>query len=136
MEQLRITCARDRLIGAPPAAAVDPSTLVGTWLNYEPSSRGIYRVLITGSRGALAVRILGAGSPEPVDWGEAPAEAFAGDVASEEAVGWKAVYELEGRRTMILSYLNKRLLVVDAYTIFRDESGRSSYFSRDHFYLQ
>ena len=28
------------------------------------------------------------------------------------------------------------LLVVDAYSTFHDDSGRSSYFARDHFYLR
>lgn len=135
MENLRITRARDRLVGATPNALVDPSTLVGTWLNYDPSSRGIFRVIIAGERGALSVRIFGSGDPSPIDWGETPADAFAGDVASEEAVGFKAFYALESLRTMLLSYLNNRLLVVDAYTTFHDGSGRSSYFSRDHFYL-
>ena len=32
-------------------------------------------------------------------------------------------------------YLNKRLLVVDAYTRFADGSGRAAYFARDHFYI-
>ncbi|XYH98775.1 hypothetical protein ACMHYB_03150 [Sorangium sp. So ce1128] len=136
MENLRITRARDRLIRGPVAALVDPSTLVGTWLNYDSTSRGIFRVILAGERGAVSVRILGSGEPEPVDWGEAPAEVFASDVSSEEAVGFKAFYALESFRTMLASYLNKRLLVVDAYTTFHDGSGRSSYFCRDHFYLR
>jgi hypothetical protein len=36
---------------------------------------------------------------------------------------------------MLACYLNKRLLVVDAYTVFQDGSGRSPYFQRDHFYI-
>lgn len=136
MELLRITRARDRLTCSPPAAPVDPSTLVGTWINYLPSTRGIHRVVVDGAPGRLTVRIFGAGEPEPVDWGAVPLDAFAGDVASVEAVACKAVYEFAASRTALLCYLNKRLLVVDAYTTFHDGSGRASCFSRDHFYLQ
>ncbi|HEX7677894.1 MAG TPA: hypothetical protein VF713_07205, partial [Thermoanaerobaculia bacterium] len=71
-----------------------------------------------------------------IDWGETTAHPFALTVAGGEAVAFKANYDFGFLRVAILAYLNKRLLVVDAYSTFHDESGRSSYFVRDHFYLR
>ena len=53
----------------------------------------------------------------------------------DEAVAFRADYDLGFARVMLACYLNKRLLVVDAYTVFQDGSGRSPYFQRDHFYI-
>jgi hypothetical protein len=69
-------------------------------------------------------------------WGEAPALPFALTTAGGEAVAFCAFYDFGFARIDILAYLNKRLLVVDAYTTFHDGSARSSYFVRDHFYLR
>jgi hypothetical protein len=45
------------------------------------------------------------------------------------------LYDFGAARVTLACYLNKRLLVVDAYTTFHDGSGRSPYFARDHFYI-
>jgi hypothetical protein len=134
---LRTTRLRDRpRIELPSCSLViDPSPLLGEWINYDQQTRNILRLTLASSGGRVTVRVLGAALPEPIDWGETAAEPFAGAVDSEEAVGFKAFYDVGFLRTMLVSYLNKRLLVVDAYTVFHDGSGRSSYFARDHFYL-
>jgi len=118
---------------------IDPAPLVGTWVNFDTASRGLARVVVSGDgaggSGNLRVRAFGAGSPAPVDWGEVAGEPFADGVTLQAAVGFTAVYGFGGMRVMLASYLNKRLLVVDAYTRFHDGSGRAGYFARDHFYI-
>ncbi len=141
---LRLTRARDMprdAATAPaPAPAVDPSPLVGTWVSFDAATRGLVRVVVARRGGRLAVRAFGASSPAPQDWGEAAGDAFAGGVDGIEAAGgppavaFTARYRFGFVDVLLAAYLNRRLLVVDCYSVFGDGSGRSSYFSRDHFY--
>lgn len=119
------------------APAVDPSPLLGTWVSFDATTRGLVRVVLTLRGGRLAVRAFGASSPAPQDWGEAEVDAFAGGVdgvADAPAVAFTARYRFGFVDVLLAAYLNRRLLVVDCYSVFGDGSGRSSYFSRDHFY--
>jgi len=134
---LRLTRARDVARDAAArsgAPAVDPAPLVGTWVSFDAATRGIVRVVVASRGGRLAVRAFGAASPAPHDWGEVPGDAFAGSVDTAAAVGFTARYRFGFVDTLLAAYLNRRLLVVDSYNAFGDGSGRSSYFSRDHFH--
>jgi len=111
---------------------IDPATLLGDWINYDTSSRNIAALTIAQRGEAIIVRITGA--PD-IDWGEAALEPFSLTTAGGEAAAFRAAYDFDFARISVLAYLNKRLLVVDAYTIFDDGSGRSNYFARDHFWL-
>jgi hypothetical protein len=111
---------------------IDASPLLGDWINYDAGSRNIARLTITLSGDSnVVLRVFGVPA---IDWGKATAHPFALTVAGGEAVAFSATYDFGFLRTAILAYLNKRLLVVDAYSAFHDGSGRSSYFVRDHFY--
>lgn len=112
---------------------IDPSPLLGDWLNYDVTSRNIAGLTLAERGDDLVLRITGV--PD-VDWGEMIASPFALAVTGGEAVAFKAAYDFGFVNIDVLAYLNKRLLVVDAYSTFHDGSGRSSYFARDHFYLR
>ena len=115
------------------AETIDPSPLLGAWTNYDDASRNIARLTLAQRGDAVILNITGV--PD-IDWGETAVYPFALTVAGGEAVAFKAGYDFGFLRVAILAYLNKRLLVVDAYSTFHDDSGRSSYFVRDHFYLR
>jgi hypothetical protein len=137
LSTLNVTRTRDR---PPPGQVhlilpVDLRPLLGTWVNYDHTSSGIRRLHIEDWEGTPVVRVFGAALPEPIDWGEVAGAAFTTGVDAREAVAFTAVYHLEFARVMLAAYLNKRLLVVDAYTAFTDHSGRAAYFQRDHLYL-
>ena len=110
---------------------IDPGTLLGHWINYDTSSRNIAGLTIAQRGEAVVLRVTGAPN---VDWGETSIEPFSLTTAGGEAAAFRAAYEFGFARIAILAYLNKRLLVVDAYTTFHDDSGRSNYFARDHFW--
>jgi hypothetical protein len=137
MPTLRIARTRDRLesSGPRPVRPTDLSPLVGSWANFDESSTGIARLEIADRAGELIVRTWGTGTPEPHDWGEVTGDAFTDGVALHAAVAFLADYDLGFARVRLACYLNKRLLVVDAYTVFVDGSGRSPCFRRDHFYV-
>ncbi|HEY6350683.1 MAG TPA: hypothetical protein VI636_14865 [Candidatus Angelobacter sp.] len=137
MNTLSYSRAMDQHTGAvkgPPAIGLSP--LVGSWINFDRNTRGIIRIVLTGDDQKLRVHAFGACSPESCDWGTVPAAAFAESASASEAVGFRAFYNFGFLGTMLAAYLNKRLLVIDAYNQFKDGSGRSEYFLRDHFYLE
>ncbi|HKI02444.1 MAG TPA: hypothetical protein VKK31_10720 [Thermoanaerobaculia bacterium] len=138
METLRFARARDLPPEGEPleGPALDPSSLVGTWVNFDAASRGIARLVIKDDgAGGMTVRTFGAGFDEPRDWGEVPGHPFSDGVALSPAVAFTALHHFGSRTVTLACYLNKCLLVVDAYTRFQDGSGRSGYFARDHFYI-
>lgn len=117
-----------------PGGTLDPTLLLGTWINTNPSARGIVRVVVTAPGGALSVRAYGAGSPEPVDWGETPARAFAADVASRTATTLSARYQFDFLAVELQAFVKLGVLVMASFNRFTDDSGRASYFAREFFY--
>jgi hypothetical protein len=115
--------------------ALDTGPLLGTWLNYYDQTTGILRIVLSERRGIPMIRATGARRPEPVDWGEAFCAVYTDGATGRRATALSAHYRFPALTVMLAGYLNKRLLVVDAYTKFTDGTGRSDYFQRDHFYL-
>jgi hypothetical protein len=107
---------------------IDASTLLGDWINYDLTSRNIASLTISRRSEDVLLSI--------DDWGETTVLPFALTTAGGEAAAFRAAYDFGFARIAILAYLNKRLLVVDAYTTFHDDSRRSNYFARDHFWLR
>lgn len=134
MPALRLSRTRDLMEPSGPRPATDLALLVGTWINFDARSTGIARVEIADREGRLTVRTWGTGSPQPRAWGEVVGEAFSDGAGLHAAVAFRAVYDFGPLSVTLACYLNKRLLVVDAYTLFQDGSRRSPYFQRDHFY--
>ena len=137
MSTLRITRVRDR--PGPGALSlvlpINLRPLLGSWVNYDKNSTGIQRLEIDDWEGSPIVRVFGAGQPDLIDWGEVAGAAFADGVDGQTAVAFTAGYHLDFAHVLLAAYLNKRLLVVDAYATFTDNSGRANYFQRDHLYL-
>ncbi|WP_158882273.1 hypothetical protein [Amycolatopsis anabasis] len=119
----------------PPGRAPDLRPLLGEWVGYDERSTGISRIVIGDRGAALSIGVFGADRPEPRYWGEVAGAAFSSGVDTAEAVGFRANYRFDFATVLLAGYLNQRLLVVDAYSVFTDSSGRSGYFQRDHFYL-
>lgn len=115
-------------------AEIDPAPLVGAWHSTNKATRGVSKLILSAHEGVLTVRAFGAWESSPIDWGEAPGQPFAGGVGLSDSVGFRAFYDFGFMRTLMAAYLNKRILVVDTYNVFQDDSGRINYFFRDHFY--
>jgi hypothetical protein len=135
MADLLMTRARDLPFATGGSVLpTDPRPLCGKWVNYNTRATGVERVEIDQWEGTPLVRAFGACPSGPIDWGEVPGVAFADGVDDSEAVAFTACFDLRFAHLLLAAYLNKRLLVVDAYTRFADGSGRADYFQRDHFY--
>ena len=139
MEALAYTRANDlppTQAERPSAASVDPSALVGAWVSTNRATRGIIKLILAHTEGRFTVQAFGALPDAANDWGEVEACAFAGGIELRDGIGFKAFYDFGFMETALAAYLNKRILVVDSYNTFKDDSGRCNYFFRDHFYQE
>ncbi len=137
MKTLAFTRANDLLTPAAPSnngLKISLEPLNGVWNSTNQGTRGIIKLIVSDSDGILLVQCFGAGETSSIDWGTINGEAFAATVGTTESVGFKASYDFGFLQTRVAAYLNKRILVVDTYNTFNDNSGRSNYFMRDHFY--
>lgn len=141
MRNLRYTRAYDEPPDGGSAAVaedttLDSSPLLGEWDSTNEKTRGIVKLVISKGEGGvgLIVRAYGACSPSPCDWGEVEGQIFSLGIGLRAAEAFKAFYDFGFMETFLAAYLNKRILVVDAYNVFKDQSGRAQYFLRDHFY--
>jgi hypothetical protein len=119
---------------APPGGQVDPAPMLGTWFATDKQSAGVVRLELTERGGAFIVRAFGAGTPEPVDWGEVPAVAYAKSVVCGEGMAVSAAYDFGFLESLLAAYTKGGILVLDTFNTFKDGSGRSAYFSREFFH--
>jgi len=125
---------------------VDPSTtqhifdhgrLVGTWINTNQATRGITKLVVAAKDGKLFLRVFGAGSPEPHDWGKIEADVLYSDhIRSQFISAFTAQYHFDFAKIQLQANWNQGLLVVGSFSIYTDGSDRSNYFSREFFRQQ
>lgn len=130
--------AISRLEDSPDAStqAGDDTTVaqfVGNWTTTNQNSRGIARVVITPQGQDLLVHAFGAGESEPHDWGTVPAKVLADGSASSRIRAFHATYDFGFLESYLQAKTEKGVLVVATFNRFKDQSGRSSYFSREFF---
>jgi hypothetical protein len=133
---MRYVRAEDRPTNgdAPPGGRVDPSLMLGTWFATDKQSAGVVKLELVERDGAFVVRAFGAGSPDPIDWGEVPAIAYAKSVVSDEGMAVSATFDFGFEESLLAAYSKGGILVLDTFNTFKDGSGRSAYFSREFFH--
>jgi hypothetical protein len=119
---------------APLGGRVDPFPLLGTWFATDKQSAGVVKLDLSERDGNFVIRAYGAGSPDPLDWGEVPAVAYAKSVMSDEGMAVSATYDFGFEETLLAAYSKGGILVLDTFNTFKDGSGRSAYFSREFFH--
>jgi hypothetical protein len=138
MGEIRYLREADRLAagaGLPAAADLDLRPLAGRWENTNPASRGIVRLEVTVRGGGLWVRAFGAAQPAPRDWGEVAAgPLFSDSLLSLKGHGFFARYDFGFLESHLQTNLSQGLLIVAAFNVFKDGSGRANYFSREFFH--
>lgn len=100
------------------------SQLVGTWNSTDSNAK----IVIISFFGNLYVRVYGACSPTPCDWGYRWAQVYATSVSQNVANGFTTDYD-HGFATRIVTgkLINNRRLVVDFFTTMND--NRKNYFN-------
>jgi hypothetical protein len=114
--------------------SIDASPFVGTWVTTNSSTRGMVKLEITAVEDGLSVHAYGACHPEPCDWGTAKASLFADGIDSATGLAFSASYDFGFMETDLQAKIKKGVLVVAGFNRFKDDSGRSNYFSREFFY--
>jgi hypothetical protein len=109
--------------------AVVAAPILGTWVNCDHHTRGLFRLMITAAGSEVMVHGFGACSPTPCDWGAVPGLVYADNVTATPAVAFSAVYTFAFKVTTVVGRLLNGALIVETYDHFTDKSGRSDYYS-------
>ena len=107
------------------SASLDPAIFVGSWTSTNPHTQGIARVVVRQDGAQLLVRVFGADTPSPCDWGEVPARVYADGPRSIAARAFSATFDLGFRQTTLQAKIKKGVLVVANFNRYSDDSGRS-----------
>lgn len=120
--------------GPVPPGSVDPTPFLGDWLSTNSATRGIARLKVAGDDDGLIIHGFGACPPSLVDWSTARGKVFADGVTSKRGLAFNALYDFGFKETYLQAKVKKGVLVVANLNKFKDDSGRSNYFSREFFY--
>jgi hypothetical protein len=114
-------------------AIASPGVLIGTWVNVNPATRSIVKVVVGWAGGHLTIHAYGACSPTPCDWGSVNGLAYGDNVSSKIANSFSAIYAFAFKDTILTGLLQGILLEVTSFDHFKDGSGRSDYHTREYF---
>ena len=117
-----------------PAPELDVAALLGVWHATDRRNPGVVRLELSRRDRTLLVRSFGAESPEPLDWGEVAATSYGSSVAATEAMAFTAGYDFGFLDVTLAAYAKQGILVLDTFTVFKDDSGRADYFTREFFH--
>ncbi len=111
----------------------DVSPLLGHWINTKSDTDYISELIVSQRGGSVVIQLFGAGTAEPIDWGETTATPYVSG-RSLEAGGFHARYDFGQIETLIAANQKLGILVIQVYSSFKDGSGRHDHFSREFFH--
>ena len=114
---------------------LDLSAFPGTWVNSNPETGGIARIIMEEEGGRLSLQVYAVGPDGLIDWGRADAEPFTASPSSRTGSGFACVYDFGFAETELQAMLLKGLMVLAQSHRFKDGSGRMDYFVREYFAL-
>lgn len=127
---------RDRVkIDPEEPESLDSSGLIGTWVNSNPETSGIARMIVSESGGSLSMRSFAIGPDGLIDWGATEVTIFASTASSRSGAGFSCLYDFGFAETLLQGMIMKGLLVLAQFHRFTDESNRMDYFVREYFAL-
>jgi len=121
---------------AGPAAGVDLTHLLGSWVNTYRETRSLCRFTLAPSAAGYSIETVVATENGPRTLHQTEVRPFAANVDSRKADGFTARYDFEFLKMSLAAYCAKGLIVVSQYTRFKDGSGRPDYFNREFFFKE
>ena len=115
--------------------AIDGTGLIGTWVNSNPDTQGVARLVVTESDGSLLVRAMAIGPEGLIDWGAVPVTLFGSSAGSRVAAGFACRYDFGFAETLLQGMILKGLVVLAQFHTFKDDSNRAGFFVREYFAL-
>ncbi len=125
----------DRVEIDTPVSPVDLSGLPGTWINSNPDTNGIARLVISEAEGNVSLQAYAIGPDGLIDWGAAEVSIFTSAPKSRVAAGFACLYDFGFAETRLQAMILKGLIVLAQFHSFKDDSGRVDYFVREYFAL-
>jgi hypothetical protein len=117
------------------AAPVDLSALHGIWINSNPDTSGIARMVMTEADGRLSLQVYAIGPDGLIDWGTTDVTVFTSSPSSKVAAGFTCLYDFGFAETRLQAMILKGLIVLAQFHSFKDESRRADFFVREYFAL-
>ena len=114
---------------------VDSTNLIGTWVNSNPDTQGVARLVVTESNGDLSIRAIAVGPDGLIDWGEVPVTIFGSSASAQAATGFACRYDFGFAETLLQGMILKGLVVLAQFHTFKDDSKRAGFFVREYFAL-
>ena len=114
---------------------LDLSAFPGTWVNSNPETSGIARVLMTQEGGRLRLQVYAIGPEGLIDWGTVDVKPFTATPSARAGTGFTCRYDFGFAETELKAMLLKGLMVLAQLHRFNDGSGRADYFVREYFAL-
>jgi hypothetical protein len=134
MQPLKYTRSEDYPATPRKHQSMSLDSLLGTWTNTNAGGKGVAKLIVSQEHGAVYLRIFGCQFPSLIDWGKVPIETvYAKDVDSAEPMAFEANYDLGFMDVQVQANFSLGLLVLACFNIFKDQSGRQNYFSREFF---
>lgn len=120
------------------SAAVGPndlSALPGIWVNSNPDTKGIARMVMSRSDGNLSLQVYATGPDGLIDWGAVDVSVLTSSPWSRSGAGFTCLYDFGFAETELQGMIMKGLLVLAQFHRFKDDSKRVDYFMREYFAL-
>lgn len=127
---------RDRVeIDPETAGPIDAVALMGTWINSNPDTTGIARMVMSEAGKGLALQTFAIGPDGLIDWGTTEVTVVCSAAASRAGAGFTCVYDFGFAETRLQGMIMKGLLVLAQFHSFKDDSKRVGYFVREYYAL-
>jgi hypothetical protein len=113
-----------------------PQDFIGTWVNTNPNTRGITRLVVTQVDGALRIRVFGKCQPTDCDQGQVNLIAYGRSIQDTDHIAATATYTpgfANTLLTMLLGGTGRSQINLQSFTQFTDNSGRQNYFTQESF---
>lgn len=109
--------------------------LIGRWLNTNQETKGIAECVIAWDGAQYRISIFGVGEKGLIDWPIVSATTLANieEEAGQRTVALAADFDFPFMRAETHIRINKGVLVIVLFNVFKDESGRSNYVNREFF---
>jgi hypothetical protein len=123
----------------PDSKAVGPmdlSSLPGIWINSNPQTNGIARLVISEAAGKLSLQVYAIGPDGLIDWGVAEIRPYGSTPTARAGAGFSGRFDFGFAESFLQGMIMKGLLVLAEIRTFKDESNRADYFVREYFALE
>jgi hypothetical protein len=117
------------------AGPLDVSALPGIWINSNPETNGIARLVMSEAGGTISAQVYAIGPDGLIDWGSTNVNILTSAPSSRVAAGFTCLYDFGFAETLLQGMILKGLIVLAQIHSFKDESRRVDYFVREYFAL-